>query len=202
MPGCGVLGRPSGSGKTARARRVPAGPSSDLPSVTRLAVSLADKAALSSLALGRPALDCLGGSLYIKTLCKPFTGFSVVGAPTGCNRPPPKKGAPPRPSACLRRDASRQAGRPPPDAVARVLVLGLRPFRPPLLRVKPRTTPALSRGRSRSLAGGLQGADRRGGHRSGLTQSKGSRGPSVGCAHLGPAEGERSRIQRAPEHRS
>jgi hypothetical protein len=34
----------------------PAGPSSDLPLVTCLAVSLADKAALSALALARPAL--------------------------------------------------------------------------------------------------------------------------------------------------
>ena len=86
---------------------MPVGPSSDLPSVTCLALSLADKAALSSLALGRPAL---GKPLHNQHYVKPGTGFSVQRYRTGCARRP-LKGAPPWPSR-----PPDQAERQPPPA--------------------------------------------------------------------------------------
>lgn len=140
VPGGGGLGRPplrSGIGQDARQGARPAGPSSDLPLVTRLAISLADKAALSALALVRPALGCLGGSLYITKLCKPGTGFSVntlePAAPAA-----PSKGAPPwrdAPASSTLRLASWCSG------------CG-RQGRPPLLRAKPRDSPRGIRPRS------------------------------------------------------
>ena len=85
---------------------MPAGPSSDLPLVTRRADPLADNE-LVIVACPRPDPP-LGQSLYITKLCKPGTGFSVndlePAAPAA-----PSRGRPLGPS-----------GQPPPPTVAHV----------------------------------------------------------------------------------
>ena len=106
------------------ARRAPAGPSSDLPSVTRRAPSLADKAALSALALGRPALGGLTDRLYITAIMQTWHGFLRATPSSRLRPPPPQRGLPP--------GASRQ---PPPetatfvDAVSAPRLQPLRGFR-------------------------------------------------------------------------
>ena len=100
--GLAVLRHGQGAGHGAR----PAGPSSDLPLVTRRADPLADNDPVI-VACPRPGPP-LGQSLYITKLCKPGTGFSVndlePAAPAA-----PSRGRPLGPS-----------GQPPPPAVAHV----------------------------------------------------------------------------------
>jgi len=145
VPGCGETGRPPlrcGTGQDARQGMCPAGPSSDLPRGTCLAISLADKAALSALALGQPRLGLPRRQpLHNRHYVEPVTGFSVNDhEPAAPVRP--LAGGSPRRTSCRRAP-------PPPYAEpqrqpSRVLVLGLQPGTQglsaelPRLRSKPR----------------------------------------------------------------
>jgi len=97
------------NGQGARHGACPAGPSSDLPLVTRRAVSLADKGALI-VACPRPSPPH-GQSLYITKLCKPVTGLSTGRLRAGCPRCP-LTGAPPWPAGPTSSRRSRSRRRP------------------------------------------------------------------------------------------
>ena len=139
MPGCGETGRPplrSGTGQDARQSARPAGPSSDLPLVTRFAISLADKAALSALALGRPRLGLPRSQpLHNRHYVEPVTGFSVNDhEPAAPVRP--LAGGSPRRTPSKERAAS-SARRTATPTVSRLGAQAAAAARLPRLRSKP-----------------------------------------------------------------
>jgi len=136
VPGYGETGRPplrSGIGQDARQSARPAGPSSDLPLVTRFAISLADKAALSSLALGRPLLGLPLHNRHYANLSR------VSQSTTMCRLHPsaPSKGAPPGAHHRKERAASSKRRTPAPT-VSRLGARAAAAPRLPRLRSKPR----------------------------------------------------------------